>query len=35
MGLLAADNLLAALHGERPPTLLNPEVWEARTGERP
>ncbi len=31
MGLLAADNLLAALAGERPPTLLNPEVWEQRT----
>jgi len=31
MGLLAADNLLAAIDGERPPTLLNPEAWEART----
>lgn len=29
MGLLAADNLIAALSGERPPTLLNPEVYEA------
>jgi len=28
MANLAADNLLAALDGERPPTLLNPEVWE-------
>jgi len=30
MGLLAADNLIAALEGARPPTLLNPEVWEAK-----
>src|SRR5436309_6066809 len=30
MGLLAADNLIAALEGNRPPTLLNPEVWEAK-----
>ena len=30
MGMVAADNLIAALEGERPPTLLNPEVWEAR-----
>ncbi len=28
MGLLAADNLIAALDGRRPPTLLNPEAWE-------
>jgi glyoxylate reductase len=28
MGLLAAENLIAALEGRRPPTLLNPEVWE-------
>jgi len=28
MGLLAADNLIAALEGARPPTLLNPETWE-------
>jgi glyoxylate reductase len=28
MGLLAADNLIAALDGERPPTLLNPDVLE-------
>ena len=32
MGLLAAENLLAALDGLRPPTLLNPEVWERRRG---
>ena len=30
MGLLAADNLIAALEGKRPPTLLNSEVWEKR-----
>ena len=30
MGLLAADNLIAALEGGKPPTLLNPEVYEAR-----
>jgi glyoxylate reductase len=28
MGMLAVDNLLAALEGRRPPTVLNPEVWE-------
>jgi glyoxylate reductase len=28
MGLLAADNLIAALENRRPPTLLNPDVWE-------
>ena len=32
MGLLAADNLIAALEGQRPPTLINPEVWERRSG---
>lgn len=32
MGLLAADNLIAALEGKRPPTLLNPEAWEERGG---
>jgi glyoxylate reductase len=31
MGMLAVDNLTAALEGRRPPTLLNPEVWEARS----
>ncbi|HEX9122072.1 MAG TPA: D-glycerate dehydrogenase [Actinomycetota bacterium] len=30
MGLLAAENLFAALEGRRPPTLVNPEAWEAR-----
>jgi glyoxylate reductase len=28
MGMLAAENLVAGLEGHRPPTLLNPEVWE-------
>ncbi len=30
MANLAVDNLLAALAGERPPTLLNPDVWGIR-----
>jgi lactate dehydrogenase-like 2-hydroxyacid dehydrogenase len=30
MGMTAAANLIAALAGERPPNLLNPEVWERR-----
>jgi glyoxylate reductase len=30
MGMLAAENLMAGLEGRRPPTLLNPEVWEQR-----
>jgi glyoxylate reductase len=30
MGMLAADNLLAGLGGRRPPTLVNPEVWDRR-----
>ncbi len=30
MWKLGADNLVAALAGERPPNLLNPEVWERR-----
>jgi glyoxylate reductase len=28
MGMLAADNLLAALGGTMPPTALNPELWD-------
>lgn len=32
MGMLAAENLLAALEGHRPPTLLNPEIWRAKSG---
>jgi glyoxylate reductase len=35
MGMVAADNLIAALGGSRPPTLLNPEVWETRAGNGP
>jgi glyoxylate reductase len=31
MGMVAADNLIAALEGRRPPTLLNPEAWESKT----
>ena len=27
MGMKAADNLLAALAGDTPPTLINPQVW--------
>jgi glyoxylate reductase len=30
MGMLAAENLISALEGRRPPTLLNPEIWEQR-----
>ncbi len=30
MGMLAAENLFAALEGWRPPTLINPEVWDRR-----
>lgn len=30
MGMVAADNLIAALEGRRPPTLLNPEAWQER-----
>jgi glyoxylate reductase len=31
MGFLAVENLLAALESRRPPTLLNPGAWEARS----
>jgi glyoxylate reductase len=31
MGMLAVENVTAALEGRRPPTLLNPEAWEARS----
>lgn len=31
MGMVAVDNVFAVLDGERPPTLLNPDAWEART----
>ncbi len=30
MALMAAENLLAALAGRRPPNLVNPDVWERR-----
>lgn len=30
MCMMAADNLLAVLKGERPPNLVNPEVWDKR-----
>jgi glyoxylate reductase len=32
MGLLAADNLIAALEGRKPPTLLNPDAFDSRAG---
>ena len=32
MGMLAAENLIAALEGRRPPTLLNPQAWERTRG---
>jgi glyoxylate reductase len=32
MGFLAVENLHAALEGRRPPTLVNPKAWEARSG---
>ena len=31
MSMLAARNAVAALEGQRPPTLLNPEVWDSRS----
>jgi glyoxylate reductase len=30
MAMMAAENVIAALRGERPPNLVNPEVWEQR-----
>ena len=30
MGFLAVENLLKGLAGERPPTLVNPEIWELK-----
>lgn len=32
MGLLALENVVAAMEGRRPPTLINPELWERREG---
>ena len=34
MSMLAARNAVAALGGRRPPTLLNPEVWDSASGQR-
>jgi hypothetical protein len=34
MGFLAVENLVDALEGKQPPTLVNPEVWDRRK-ERP
>jgi glyoxylate reductase len=31
MGMLAIDNVVAALEGRRPPTLLNPDLWDAKS----
>jgi glyoxylate reductase len=33
MGMLAVDNVVAALSGERPPTLLDEDVWQRRPAE--
>jgi glyoxylate reductase len=30
MAMTAAENVIAALKGERPPTIVNPEVWDKR-----
>jgi glyoxylate reductase len=30
MALMAADNLIAALEGRRPPSLVNPDTWDRR-----
>jgi len=35
MGTVAISNVLAALRGERPPTLVNPAVWDAANRRRP
>ena len=32
MGMLAAENLIAALEGRRPPTLIDPAMWDRRRG---
>ena len=32
MGYLAVENLLSALEGRRPPTLVNPKAWDERAG---
>ncbi len=33
MAVMAAENLVAALRGRRPPNLVNPEAWDARRPE--
>lgn len=35
MGFLAVENLLAAMEGRRPPTLLNARAWDERSGTGP
>jgi glyoxylate reductase len=35
MGTVAVSNVLAAVRGERPPTLVNPAVWDAPGRRRP
>ena len=35
MGMVAAENVIAALSGRRPPTLVNEQVWEAANRRRP
>jgi glyoxylate reductase len=32
MGMLAAENLIEALEGRRPPTLIDPGMWDRRRG---
>jgi glyoxylate reductase len=34
MGMLAVDNLFAALEGRRPPTLIDPDAWESSRAAR-
>jgi glyoxylate reductase len=34
MGMLAAENLFAALEGRRPPTLIDPDAWEKSRASR-
>jgi glyoxylate reductase len=31
MATMAADNIIAFMRGERPPNIVNPEVWDSRT----
>jgi glyoxylate reductase len=32
MGLLALENVVSAMEGRRPPTLINPDLWDQRDG---